>query len=924
NYAAYAPIRNVNMFNNVFFSKDNSQLLAEFKTPKNDIADFGTFNNNYYCRPSYDSYVINVSYQSDGVNLDLAEWKALYGKDAASNKSPIPVASYGHIRFEYNASNSSKTISLDGAYIDSRNNPHNGSITLAPFSSAVLLKQVQPASFCPGTGSITREQWNNTANGDFTIVPWQTPPTKTTILTGALETSTLGDAYGSRIRGYICPPQTGNYIFWIAGDDRAELWLSTNDNPATKRMIASLSSWTTFRDWYKTGSQKSASIYLEAGQKYYIEALQKESNGGDHLSVAWQMPNGTIEAPINGTHLSPNAGTTVGLLDQTISFLPLANIAFGTGAITLAATASSALPVSFALVSGPATIAGNQLTPTGPGTISIRATQGGNTIYNPAPEVVQNFLVAVGAQCSATGTILREQWNGITGNDILQIPQTTVPASTSQVNLFEGPRDVANQYGSRIRGYICAPQTGVYNFFIAGDDATELWLSTDDAPANKTKIAYSLSWTGWREYTRYGTQKSVAIALEGGKKYYIEALQKEGDGGDHLSVGWQMPNGVFEAPISGSYLSPYIVTSTAQSQTINFPPVSDVVLGSTPVTLEAIASSGLPVSFTLVSGPATLAGNVLTPGGAGTVVVKASQSGNLVFNAAPDVVRNVVVVLPGLCVATGTILREEWNEVNGNDIWQIPLSSLPSSTSQLTLFEGARDNGDSYGSRIRGYICPPQSGNYTFWIAGDDATELWLSTSDQASTKTKIAYSLSWTHFRDWNQFPTQKSVAVYLQAGTKYYIEALHKEGNGGDHLSVAWQLPDGTMEAPVAGSRLSPYITGNSSNGDANKSVQGKGNVVNKVEDEILPVDQTTIKAFPNPFSHQTLIEVATIKTGMATVTVHDVTGRVIRTLFRGTIERGSTRRFQFEGRSLSSGIYFVRLASAGGVVNYKVIKR
>jgi hypothetical protein len=73
----------------------------------------------------------------------------------------------------------------------------------------------------------------------------------------------------------------------------------------------------------------------------------------------------------------------------------------------------------------------------------------------------------VGAQCSATGTILREQWNGITGNDILQIPQTTVPASTSQVNLFEGPRDMANQYGSRIRGYICAPQTGVYNFFIA-------------------------------------------------------------------------------------------------------------------------------------------------------------------------------------------------------------------------------------------------------------------------------------------------------------------------------------------------------------------------------------------------------------------------------------------------------------------------
>lgn len=924
NYAAYAPIRNVSMLNNVFFSKDNSQLLAEFKTPKDDIASFGTFNNNYYCRPTYDSYVINVSYQSDGTNLDLAEWKALYGKDAASNKSPIPVASYSHIRFEYNASATSKTVALDGTYVDARNNTHSGTITLAPFTSAVLMKQVQPTALCPGTGSITREQWNNTQNGDFSTVPWQTTPTKTTVLTGALETSNLGDAYGSRIRGYICAPQTGDYTFWIAGDDRAELWLSTTDNPANKRKIAGLVSWTSFREWNKTPSQKSASIYLEAGKKYYIEALQKESNGGDHLSVAWQMPNGLFEGPIEGTRLSPNA-STVALLDQTIDFLPLANTSFGAGAITLTATASSALPVSFSIASGPATLAGNVLTPTAAGTISITATQAGNSIYNAAPGVVQNLVVSPGAQCSASGTILREQWNGAGGNDIWQIPVTTLPSSTSQLTSFEGPTDIANQYGSRIRGYICPPQTGPYIFFIAGDDATELWLSIDDNPANKIKIAYSLSWTGWRDWTRFGTQKSVSINLEGGKKYYIEALQKEGDGGDHLSVGWQLPNGVFERPIAGSRLSPYIVTATAQNQSISFITPSNIIFGSAPVVLTATATSGLLVNFTHVSGPATLVGSVLTPTGIGTVIVKASQSGNTLFNAAPDVVRNVTIIAPTLCSATGTILREQWNGIDGNDIGQIPLDLAPSSTSQLNFFEGPRDLRERYGSRIRGYICAPQTGNYTFWIAGDDATELWLSTNDQPSNKAKIAYSLSWTNYRDWNRFSTQKSVSVYLQSGTKYYIEALQKEGDGGDHLSVAWQLPDGTTEAPIAGSRLSPYVNEDSDDdNDNNKQLNTRTAVVaEKTADQHLSLNETIVKSFPNPFTNQTTVEVTPAVTGIASVDGYDVSGRIISKLFNGTMQKGVSKQFQLQGKNLPSGIYFIRVAFAESVINYKVIK-
>jgi hypothetical protein len=70
------------------------------------------------------------------------------------------------------------------------------------------------------------------------------------------------------------------------------------------------------------------------------------------------------------------------------------------------------------------------------------------------------------------------------------------------------------------------------------------------------------------------------------------------------------------------------------SQSISFPTLPDVTYSSTPVSLAASASSLLPVTYSVVSGPATLSGNSLTLTGTGTVVVRASQSGNRNFTAA--------------------------------------------------------------------------------------------------------------------------------------------------------------------------------------------------------------------------------------------------------------------------------------------------
>ena len=85
---------------------------------------------------------------------------------------------------------------------------------------------------------------------------------------------------------------------------------------------------------------------------------------------------------------------TVAKENQTITFGALANHSFGDQPFTVSATASSGLPVSFSIASGPATINGSTVTITGQGTVVVQADQFGNANFNAAAAVQQSFVVA--------------------------------------------------------------------------------------------------------------------------------------------------------------------------------------------------------------------------------------------------------------------------------------------------------------------------------------------------------------------------------------------------------------------------------------------------------------------------------------------------------------------------------------------------
>jgi aryl-phospho-beta-D-glucosidase BglC (GH1 family) len=162
---------------------------------------------------------------------------------------------------------------------------------------------------------------------------------------------------------------------------------------------------------------------------------------------------------------------------------------------------------------------------------------------------------------------------------------------------------------------------------------------------------------------------------------------------------------------------------------------------------------------------------------------------------------------------SGTILREYWTNIPGLTVTDLTSNANypnnPSGSEQLTSLEGPTDWNDNYGTRIRGYIHPPMTGSYTFWVAGDDYTSLTLSMDDSPSNARRIASIEGWTNPREWGKYASQQSSAIALTAGERYYIEVLHKEAYGGDNVAVAWEGP-GISRTVIPGTCLSPYESG------------------------------------------------------------------------------------------------------------------
>ncbi|MES2732167.1 MAG: Ig-like domain-containing protein [Bacteroidota bacterium] len=487
-------------------------------------------------------------------------------------------------------------------------------------------------------------------------------------------------------------------------------------------------------------------------------------------------------------------------------------------------------------------------------------------------------------------------------------------------NLFKVITNLQKYLNGTFKRYASKYSTTNANFLINGIDpfktpgeiSYDIWFSMANVFYNSSFISsnYRRQAAGCRPYPQWPRSVGSNYPFGGHAAVYPGSLfmfgQMEGKTWPYAANTNQAPSVSMANPGNGtSFLAGTSLTVTANA-TDKDGQISNVefFLGNTSLGIDYAA-------------PYTIAWNNALAGVYALKAVVTDEDG-----ASAATVSNVTInALPGTCSATGTILREYWSNVSGIGVSAIPVTRTPNSTSQLTSFQGPKvpagawGVGDNYGARYRGYVCVPTTGNYTFWIASDNDGELWLSTDANPANRRRIAYIQNgFAYITDWTKYASQKSVLISLVAGKKYYIEALHKEAAGGDNLAVGWQLPNGTFERPIPGSRLSPFSAANARTEDTETVV----------EDRSVETPTSAVLAFPNPFDNLLTLQWTKEQPKAVTVTIIDSYTR-IRYQQQYQLEDDQNQlALDMSQISLAPGIYYLSVQSARGKEVIRLLKQ
>lgn len=410
--------------------------------------------------------------------------------------------------------------------------------------------------------------------------------------------------YSERLSGWFVPPSTGNYVFFVNGDDDVDLFLSTDANPSNVRLIAQEQSWSNPREWLdaqggaatnsvdtpnpavfmkrsdqwtnSAGTAPYASgISLTAGTEYYIEAVHHQGGGGENVGVLAKLttdPDPTNGAPPIASSqlvLATWVPTKLNFTSQPASVSVFEN---GSAIFTAGATSDSEFNVLYQWQRNGTNIPGaTQSAYTIPTTI---AADNGSTFSVTAATPVgalsitsTNAVLKVLQAAFEPGLALMQYWDNQTAASPEGTPPLGPPVFQMAVPAFEAGINNENgdNFVNEINGFFIPAVSGTYDFIVTGDDNVDLFLSTDANPNNKRLICQE---PGWSNQLTWGTDNgggngvpqkhsatwtnanSANVApfangfnLTAGTKYYIEMWHHEGTGGDSCSATFTMRSG---------------------------------------------------------------------------------------------------------------------------------------------------------------------------------------------------------------------------------------------------------------------------------------------------------------------------------------------------------------------------------------------
>ena len=406
----------------------------------------------------------------------------------------------------------------------------------------------------------------------------------------------------------------------------------------------------TFIQWYKDDQP-----LLGASATDYTKPPVTADDNGAMFHVVVTNDIGSVQ--------SAKATLTVNKLAQIISFVAIPNKLTTDAPFNLIATSSSNLTVSFSIVSGAASVVGNTVTIADVGAVVVRASQTGSNIYLPAVSVDTEFIVnlpPVKLPQSIT-------FASISDKLVSDVPFTLSATSSSNLvvnySIVSGPATISgNTITTSGAGLVTvrADQAGdatylaaasVDNMFTVNKIAQSISFSlisdkiATDAPFNVSATSSSNLVVSYSIVSGPATISGNTISLTGAGIVTVRADQVGDD--SYLSA----------TSVDGSF------AVTKATQTLSFPVITSKLAGIAPFALNAVASSGLVVNYSIVSGPATISGDIITLTGAGSVTVRASQIGDEKYFAATSVNNTFAVTKSTQIISFTTIPSKFVNSV---------------------------------------------------------------------------------------------------------------------------------------------------------------------------------------------------------------------------------------------------------------------
>ena len=390
----------------------------------------------------------------------------------------------------------------------------------------------------------------------------------------------------------------------------------------------------------------------EAGSKFQCKLDGPGSTTGSYAPCASPMDysnlaNGSYTFSVYATNAGGSSDATPAThtftvdttQSQSITWSQQGPYTYGQAPVTLNATASSGLAVSYTVTSGPCSVSGSTLTITGAGSCVVAASQNGSTNYSAAPTVSQTIVVNKAAQ-----SITWSQQGPYTyGHAPVTLNATASSGLAVSYTVTSGPCSVSGSTltitgaGSCV---VAASQNGSTNYSAAPTVSQTIVVN---------KAAQSITWSQQGPYT-YG-QAPVTLNATASSGLAVSYTVTSGPcsvNGTTLTITGAgscvvaaSQNGSTNYSAAPTVSQTIVVNKAAQS--ITWSQQGPYTYGQAPVTLNATASSGLAVSYTVTSGPCSVNGTTLTITGAGSCVVAASQNGSTNYSAAPTVSQTIVV-----------------------------------------------------------------------------------------------------------------------------------------------------------------------------------------------------------------------------------------------------------------------------------------